>query len=147
MTDWKKIHLDDPSMWPEDVIVDLEASHDDARGSIQPLYDLPTKSVVLITSKRGTVRANHYHLTDWHYCYVTEGEIDYYHRPHGSDAKPAMVTVKPGQLFFTPPLVDHAMVFKKDTNFFTFGRNPRDQASYEADVRRIELIDPASIEG
>ncbi len=32
MTDWKKIHLDDPSMWPEDIIVDLEASHDDAWG-------------------------------------------------------------------------------------------------------------------
>ena len=29
--------------------------------------------------------------------------------------------------------------------FFTFGRNPRDQESYEADVRRIEMIDPATI--
>ena len=32
MSDWKSIHLDDPSMWPTDVIVPLEASHDD-RGS------------------------------------------------------------------------------------------------------------------
>ena len=54
MSDWKKIHLDDPSMWPEDVIVEIEDSHDDARGSIQPLYDLPTKSVVLtILPRRG----------------------------------------------------------------------------------------------
>ena len=145
MTSWKSVHLDDPSMWPEEVIVDLEQSHDDARGSIQPLYDLPTKSVVIITSKKGTVRANHYYLTDWHYCYVTEGEIDYYHRPHGSKDAPEKVTVKAGQLFFTPPMVDHAMVFTKDTTFFTFGRNPRDQESYEADVRRIELVDPHSI--
>ena len=145
MTSWKSVHLDDPSMWPDEVVVDLEPSHDDARGSIQPLYDLPTKSVVIITSKKGTVRANHYHLTDWHYCYVTEGEIDYYHRPHGSDGAPEKVTVKAGQLFFTPPMVDHAMVFTEDTTFFTFGRNPRDQESYEADVRRIELVDPNSI--
>ena len=146
MSDWKKIHLDDPSMWPEDVIVEMEDSHDDERGSIQPLYDLPTKSVVLITSKKGTVRANHYHMTDWHYCYVTGGEIDYYHRPHGSQEAPEKVTVKAGELFFTPPMVDHAMVFVEDTTFFTFGRNPRDQASYEADVRRIEMIDPNTID-
>jgi len=145
MTSWKSVHLDDPSMWPDEVVVDLEPSHDDPRGSIQPLYDLPTKSVVIITSKKGTVRANHYHLTDWHYCYVTEGEIDYYHRPHGSSDAPEKVTVKAGQLFFTPPMVDHAMVFTQDTTFFTFGRNPRDQESYEADVRRIELVDPNSI--
>lgn len=146
MTDWKETKLDDPSMWPTDVIVEQPDSFDDARGSIQPLYDLPTKSVVLISSKKGTVRANHYHLTDWHYCYVTEGEIDYYHRPHGSDAAPEKVTVRAGQLFFTPPMVDHAMVFTQDTVFFTFGRNPRDQESYEADVRRIELVAPDSIQ-
>ena len=146
MSDWKSIHLDDPSMWPTDVIVPLEASHDDERGSIQPLYDLPTKSVVIISSKKGTVRANHYHLTDWHYCYVAEGEIDYYHRPHGSEDEPEMVTVKKGELFFTPPMVDHAMVFTEDTVFYTFGRNPRDQETYEADVRRITLVDPSTID-
>jgi hypothetical protein len=37
-------------------------------------------------------------------------------------------------------MVDHAMRFAKDTVFLTLSRNPRDQASYEADVRRIELI-------
>ena len=52
MSDWKSIHLDDPSMWPTDVIVPLEASHDDERGSIQPLYDLPTKSVVIIFQEK-----------------------------------------------------------------------------------------------
>ena len=117
MNDWKKINLDEANMWPTDVIVNMEASHDDARGSIQPLYDLPTKSVVLISSKKGTVRANHYHLTDWHYCYITEGEIDYYHRPHGSEEAPELVTVTAGKLFFTPPMVDHAMVFTQDTTF------------------------------
>ncbi len=146
MSDWKKTHLDAPSMWPEAVIVKMGDSHDDERGSIQPLFDLPTKSVVLITSKKGTVRANHYHLTDWHYCYITEGEIDYYHRPHGSQEAPEKVTVKTGQLFFTPPMIEHAMVFVEDTTFFTFGRNPRDQETYEADVRRIEMIDPNMID-
>ena len=43
-------------------------------------------------------------------------------------------------------MIDHAMVFVEDTTFFTFGRNPRDQESYEADVRRIEMIDQNTID-
>jgi len=70
--------------WPKSVIVELEKPHVDDRGSIQPLVDVPMESCVLITSKKGTVRANHYHQTDWHYCYVVDGEIEYYERPHGS---------------------------------------------------------------
>ena len=88
------------------------------------------------------MRANHYHRTDWHYCYVLSGEIDYYHRPTGSKENPEKVTVKVGELFWTPPMVDHAMVFTQDTTFLTFGRNSRAQAVYEADVVRIPPINP-----
>lgn len=127
-------------LWPNEVIVPLEAPFVDARGSIQPLVDLPMESCVLISSRKGTVRANHYHKTDWHFCYVMSGSIEYYHRPHGSQEKPEKVTVKTGQLFFTPPMVDHAMVFPEDTVFLTLGRNSRTQEVYEADVVRIEPI-------
>ena len=127
-------------LWPEDVIVPLETPFADIRGAIQPLVDLPMESCVLISSKRGTVRANHYHKTDWHFCYVMSGSIEYYHRPHGSQEEPEKVTVKTGQLFFTPPMVDHAMVFPEDTVFLTLGRNSRTQEVYEADVVRIEPI-------
>jgi uncharacterized RmlC-like cupin family protein len=88
------------------------------------------------------VRANHYHQTDWHFCYVLSGEIEYYHRPHGSAKRPEKVVIEEGQMFFTPPLVDHAMVFPKDTIFLTWGRNSREQEVYEADVRRIAPINP-----
>lgn len=123
--------------WPSSVIVPLEKAFADVRGEIQPLVDLPMESCVLIQSKKGTVRANHYHQTDWHFCYVLSGSIEYLHRPHGSSAKPEKVLVKTGQLFFTPPQVDHAMVFPEDTTFLTFGRNSRAQEVYEADVVRI----------
>jgi hypothetical protein len=52
-----------------------------------------------------------------------------------------MVSIAAGQMFFTPPRVDHAMVFPEDTTFLAFGRNSRKQAVYEADVERIHLID------
>jgi len=76
------------SRWPAGPLVKLEAPFVDGRGVIQPIVDEMMKSAVLITSKKGAVRANHYHKTDWHYCYVLEGSIEYFHRPTGSTAEP-----------------------------------------------------------
>ena len=131
---------EEQELWPKEVIVPLGKAFADARGEIQPLVDLRMESCVLIKSKKGTVRANHYHQTDWHFCYVLSGSIEYYHRPHGNGARPEKVLVKTGQLFFTPPMVDHAMVFPEDTVFLTLGRNSRSQEVYEADVVRIPPI-------
>jgi quercetin dioxygenase-like cupin family protein len=128
--------------WPQTVVVPLEKPFVDERGGIQPLVDVPMESCVLITSKKGTVRANHYHKTDWHYCYVMSGSIEYYHRPVGSTQKPEKVVIESGRMFFTGPMVEHAMVFPEDTMFITFGRNSRAQEVYESDVVRIPPINP-----
>ena len=138
----KPVTREERESWPTEVIVPLEKPFADARGAIQPLVDTTMESCVLISSVKGTVRANHYHKTDWHYCYVLSGCIEYYHRPTGSTEPAEMVVVRPGQLFFTPPLVDHAMVFVEDTTFLTLGRNSRAQEVYEADVERIDPIQP-----
>jgi len=138
----KPVTEEEKRKWPSTVIVPLEPPFVDERGSIQPMVDMEMESCVLITSKRGTVRANHYHKTDWHFCYVLSGGLDYYHRPHGSTAAPEKVVIKQGQMFFTPPMVDHAMVFTADTVFLTWGRNSRAQEVYEADVVRIPPINP-----
>jgi len=126
---------------PEKEIIDLEKPFKDIRGEIQPLVDAMMKSAVMINSKAGSIRANHYHKTDWHYCYVISGEIDYYHRRTNSSEPKEKITVKKGQMVFTPPMVDHAMVFNVDTTFLTLSRNYRDQKTYENDVVRIEMLD------
>jgi len=136
----RQVTNEERAKWPREVVVALEEAFADSRGAIQPLVDLPMESCVLISSKKGSVRANHYHRTDWHFCYVLSGSIEYHHRPHGSEAKPEKVLVKTGELFFTPPMVDHAMVFPEDTVFLTLGRNSRTQEVYEADVVRIPPI-------
>ena len=67
------------------------------------------KSAVLINSKKGSLRANHYYKTDWHYCFVLNGEIEFYHRRTGSKKEPEILIVKKDQMVFTPPMVDHAI--------------------------------------
>jgi quercetin dioxygenase-like cupin family protein len=133
---------DERKTWPAGGLVALSAPFADSRGYVQPLVDASIGSAVLISSKKDAVRANHYHRTDWHYCYVVTGSIEYFHRPSGSEHEPQRILVTAGQMFFTPPMTDHAMVFPEDTVFLTLGRNPRDQESYEADVVRIKLHNP-----
>ena len=127
--------------WPSETLINLEKPFVDVRGSIQPLVDSLMKSAVMIESKAGSLRANHYHKTDWHYCYVISGQIDYYHKKLNSKKEPQLIIVKEGQMIFTPPLVEHCMKFPKDTLFLTLSRNPRDQEAYESDVVRVKLID------
>jgi len=131
---------EEKATWPAEPMVELEKPFVDVRGEIQPLVDLMMKSAVLIKSKAGSLRANHYHLTDWHYCYVLEGSIEYYHRPTGSEDDPECIVVKAGEMIFTPPMVDHGMKFPEDCTFLTLSRNPRDQESYEADVVRVDMM-------
>ena len=126
--------------WPAHGVVKLEKPFIDVRGKIQPLVDEIMQSAVMIESKAGSVRANHYHKTDWHYCYVISGQIEYLHRPTGSDEAPEIIIVNSGEMVFTPPMIDHGMRFPVDTVFLTLSRNPRDQATYEADVVRVEFV-------
>ncbi|MBF0143300.1 MAG: cupin domain-containing protein [Magnetococcales bacterium] len=128
------------SKWPKEPLVTLPKPFVDARGEIIPLVDIDMRSCVMISSRRGTTRADHYHRTDWHFCYVVSGCIEYYHRPTGSREKPAKVVARAGQMIFTPPMVDHTMSFPEDTLFVTLGRNYRSQEVYEADVVRIESL-------
>ena len=145
MESWKDLKLDDASMWPKTGLVNMDSAHTDDRGSIQSLVNFPMKNLSLISSKKGLVRSNHYHLSDWHYMYVLSGSFDYYYRPTNSDDELKCVRVNPGELIFTPPMEDHATVFLEDCDLLAMSRNPRDQETYEEDVRRIILIDPANV--
>jgi len=145
MESWKDFKLDDESMWPKTGLTDLDESHRDDRGEIQSLVNFPMKNISLISSKKGVVRSNHYHLTDWHYMYVLSGSFNYYYRPTNSDDELQSIKVKAGELIFTPPMEDHATVFLEDCKLLAMSRNPRDQEAYEEDVRRVIIVDPDNV--
>ncbi|MCP5367786.1 MAG: cupin domain-containing protein [Hyphomicrobiales bacterium] len=132
---------EEKAQWPPfDRVVKLEAPFVDARGEIQPLVDMVMRSAVMIRSNPGSVRANHYHRTGWHFCYVIEGKIEYYHRPAGSTDTAEKITVGKGEMVFTPPMIEHSMVFVTETTFLTLDRNSRKQEVYEADVVRVDAL-------
>ena len=145
MEKWKDIKIDDETMWPDNGKVNLIPAHKDDRGYIQTLVNFPMKNVALIRSKKISVRSNHYHMTDWHYMYTLKGSYDYYYRPTGSNEELKVIHMKQGEMVFTPPMEDHATVFLEETDLLVMSRNPRDQASYESDVKRVVLIDPVTL--
>lgn len=115
--------------------------YSDERGEIRTMLEgVPFSSVLRIVSKRGAIRANHYHREDYHYCYLESGRMEYYERPVGSSAAPKRVIITAGQTCYTAPRMEHAMRFVEDTVMWCFSRNNRAQAEYENDTVRITLI-------
>lgn len=127
--------------YPNDPEVIIDHSFKNNNGEIKNLLLQSFTSVALIDSVAGSVRANHYHKTDWHYAYVLNGEINYFWRDANKKDKINSKIFTKNQMFFTPPLVEHAMFFPIETSFITFAKNKRDHSSHENDLVRIKLIE------
>lgn len=115
----------------------------DDRGELSHLIpqDAKIQGVLLITCKKGAIRANHYHKKDSHYSYMLKGSMEYTWRDHDSkNTKKHSVIVKKGEVVYSPPMVDHAMRFLEDSEFIAFAAKPRDRKDYESDTVRVELI-------
>jgi dTDP-4-dehydrorhamnose 3,5-epimerase-like enzyme len=132
--------------WPSDSAVPLDTPFINENGVIQNLVLKPMTSVAVITSEPGSMRANHYHKTDWHYAYVVQGKVLYFERPVNSKEIPQPRAFVTGEMFFTPPMKEHTMVFPVKTTIVTMAKNVRSHESHEADLVRVEFITPEKLE-
>ncbi len=113
----------------------------DRRGSIIKVVEGKITSVLLIPSKKGAVRANHYHKEDSHYVYMISGKMRYTVKDLTKKySKKQTVVLKKGDLVYTPPMVGHAMEFLDDSVFLALATESRDKKHYENDTTKIELI-------
>lgn len=115
--------------------LELETGFEDHRGKILPIvHDIA--NVQMIWSKKGALRANHYHKTDTHTCYLVTGSMDYYWRNHG-ESKIHKEQYVAGDLFKTGPLIDHEMVFTDDSTMVVVSEHQRDAVTYDEDIVKI----------
>jgi len=115
----------------------------DDRGEMSHLIEDKVKivSAILISSKKGSIRANHYHKKDSHYSYLLEGEMEYtYKNLKSKTVKKHTIIVKKGEMIYTPPMTAHAMEFTKDSVFIAFATEPRGHNDYEEDLARYKLV-------
>jgi hypothetical protein len=137
----------DEGRWPEDPAVPLPEAFANGAGRIQNLLLKPMQSVAVIHSIKGAIRANHIHKTDWHYAFVVSGVVWYFERPIGSKEIPPPRMFVAGQMFFTPPMKEHAMLFGAESVIFTFAKNVRSREEHEADLVRVSFVTPEIARG
>ncbi len=104
----------------------------DKRGKISN-HELtePINLIGLIDSKRGTIRANHYHPQQEQKCLFTKGQIIEVFQDILKPNSPKITqVVNEGQLSIIKPNVAHTMVFTKDTTFLNLVRGERDHENY-----------------
>lgn len=119
----------------------LKPIHKDRRGSIIKVLEGKITSVLLIPSKKGAVRANHYHKKDTHYVYMVSGKMRYTTKSmRDDDARKRSQVLKAGDLIFTPPMLAHAMEFLEDSVFLALTTKSRTKRAYENDTVRVELV-------
>ena len=110
-------------------------SHDhfnDERGQIGN-YELtePINLVGQITSKKGSIRANHYHPIQEQKCLLIKGQyISVIKDLTNNDAQIVTQIVNEGDLSVIKPNVAHTMVFTKDSIFLNLVRGDRDQDKF-----------------
>tara|TARA_B110000971_G_scaffold136334_1_gene139367 strand:+ start:2727 stop:5273 length:2547 start_codon:yes stop_codon:yes gene_type:complete len=127
------------SKWSkQNLIKDLEHIRDgdneyvDSRGKISN-HELtePINLIGLIDSKKGTIRANHYHPQQEQKCLFTKGQvIEIFQDILNPDAPKVTQVVNAGQLSIIKPNVAHTMVFTKDTTFLNLVRGEREHNNY-----------------
>lgn len=114
----------------------------DKRGSIIKVMEGKITSVLVIPSKKGAVRANHYHKRDTHYVYMISGRMRYTIKELSKKrARKQSVILKSGDLVYTPAMMAHAMEFLEDSVFLALTTRKRDQKHYENDTVRLKLVE------
>src|SRR3989344_7274243 len=112
----------------------------DKRGYISRIIDqekVKIRSVLIIESKKNSVRGNHYHKKEAHFIYCLSGKFKYSEKNiKNSNSKIASVILKPHDLVLTKPMFWHQMEFMEKTVFLAFTTETRDQNKYEADTVR-----------
>jgi len=104
----------------------------DKRGKISN-HELPEPINLIgyIESKKGTIRANHYHPIQEQKCILTKGQfISVYQDLLNKKTTKTTHVVNEGDLIVTKPNVAHAMVFTKDSVFLNLVRGEREHENY-----------------
>ena len=104
----------------------------DDRGKISN-HELPESInlVGYIDSKKGTIRANHFHPVQQQKCLLVKGQfISIYKDLLNENSQRITHVVDEGDLITTKPNVAHAMVFTKDSIFLNLVKGEREHENY-----------------
>ena len=100
----------------------IKAAFEDERGAIYDLLDKETiHHIGMITSKKGSVRGNHYHEEARQITYVLSGKVELTLKDmKEKNAKPQKIIMESGDIVDIPAMVAHSLKALEDTMFLIF---------------------------
>ncbi len=113
----------------------------DIRGEITNVFEGRIEHIALITSKKGTVRANHYHKQDHQFIYLVSGAFESHSVDINNTSKRLVLEIKPGDIVETPALIAHAQKFTEDSVFLALTTRQREQGKYEEDTIAYPVVE------
>lgn len=125
---------------PNETVKKIKPAFEDERGSIFNVLEEPISHVAIITSKKGSIRGNHYHPNQIQYVYLISGSYESISRSISKDSKEEKIVVEPGDLVITPPMVAHAMRFLKDSAMLNLTTGGRDTHNLPEHTKKYKLI-------
>ena len=126
---------------PNETVKEIKPAFEDERGIIANILEEPISHVAIITSKKDSIRANHYHPKQIPYIYLISGSYESTSKDlNKSDSKVEKVIVKPGDLVITPPMIAHAMRFLEDSVMLNLTTGQRDSKNFSEHTKEYKLV-------
>jgi dTDP-4-dehydrorhamnose 3,5-epimerase-like enzyme len=119
----------------------IDAAFSDERGDIINIFEGKTGHVAVITSKKGSIRANHFHKKDVQYMYLLSGAYESHSVDTQDTSKRQVLHVKAGDIVYTPPLIAHAQKFTEDSVFIALSTREREEGKYESDTIAYPVLE------
>lgn len=121
-------------------VIKVKSAFDDARGSIFDIVEAEVRHVGIIESKKGSVRAKHYHKKSTQYTFILSGKVEFFEKDMKTEnAKLDKTTLGPFDLVITPPGVFHAIRCLEDCVFLDMTSESRAGKGYEEDTVRVDM--------
>lgn len=126
----------------KEYIIKTKNPFEDARGRIDN-YDLtfPVNMANIITSKGGSLRANHYHPEQLQQVLIVSGSyISVFKDLSVPNGAVHSHVAKAGDLVVTPPMVAHCMIFTQDCTFINLVPGNRDHDKFGQHTVPYKLV-------
>ncbi len=126
---------------PLEIVKKIKPAFTDVRGEIANILEEPINHVAIITSKAGSIRANHYHPDQIQYVYLVSGKYESVSTDvRNKNGKRESVIIEPGDLVITPPMVAHAMKFLEESVLLNMTTGHRDTDEYKEHTIKFKVI-------
>jgi len=121
------------------IIKKIDPVYHDERGAIVDILNESVNHVGLIKTKRGNVRAKHYHKKSVQYSYILSGKFEVILAKPDNLKEVERILLNSGEMIIINPNIVHVFVALEDSDMIDIISLSREGTSYEDDVVRVDI--------